>query len=183
MKRDYNTGVATDVTFFTGIEIEKTPAFGMLTLFVVGRHNSQTILDIVKESHTYTDQSRHIKHIYFGANQSFHTNGVNDVVGWMPWEEMIKACLEAGLWCTLDFDVSETEGLLESPLVEYRRFIPQISVKLPYIKQLGYNATLKIDDKDFAATNPGVWCHNLQDLLGRDCFTDWDQYGKDEIIK
>jgi hypothetical protein len=54
---------------------------------------------------------------------------------------------------------------------------------LPYLNQLGYNATLKIDDKDFAATNPGVWCHNLQDLLGRDRFTDWDQYGKDEIIK
>jgi hypothetical protein len=42
---------------------------------------------------------------------------------------------------------------------------------------------LKIDDKDFAATNPGVWCHNLRDLMGRDRFTDWDQYGKDEIIK
>jgi hypothetical protein len=53
----------------------------------------------------------------------------------------------------------------------------------PYLNQLGYNATLKIDDKDFNATNPGVWCHNLQDLLGRDRFTNWDQYGKDEIIK
>ena len=41
----------------------------------------------------------------------------------------------------------------------------------------------KIDDKDFAATNHGVWCHNLHDLLGRDKFTSWDQYGKDEIIK
>jgi hypothetical protein len=96
---------------------------------------------------------------------------------------MIKACLDKDFWCTLDFDVRETEGLLESGLTEYRRFIPQISVKLPYLNQLGYNATLKIDDKDFAATNPGVWCHNLQDLLGRDKFTDWDQYGKDEIIK
>ena len=183
MKRNYQTGIAEDITFFTGIEIEKTPAFGMLTLFVVGVHDSKMILDIVKESHTYIDQSKHIKHIYFGANQSFHTDGVDDVAGWTPWEKMIKACLEADLWCTLDFDVRETEGLLESPLVEYRRFIPQISVKLPYIKQLGYNATLKIDDKDFAATNPGVWCHNLQDLMSRDRFTDWDQYGKDEIIK
>jgi hypothetical protein len=98
---------------------------------------------------------------------------------------MIYVCLDAedGFWCTLDFDVKETEGLLESGLTEKRRFIPQISVKLPYLNQLGYNATLKIDDKDFNATNPGVWCHNLQDLLGRDRFTNWDQYGKDEIIK
>lgn len=183
MKRDYTTGVAENITFFTGIEIEKTPAFGMLTLFVVGVHNPEEILKIVKESHSYIDTAKHIKHIYFGANQSFKTEGVNDIAGWTPWEKMIKGCLEADLWCTLDFDVTETEGLLESPLVEYRRFIPQISVKLPYIRQLGYNATLKIDDKDFAATNPGVWCHNLQDLLRRDRFTDWDQYGKDEIIK
>ena len=98
---------------------------------------------------------------------------------------MIYVCLDAddGFWCTLDLDVSETEGLLESGLVEKRQFIPQISVKLPYLQQLGYNATIKIDDKDFKATTPGVWCHNLHDLLGRDKFTSWDQYGKDEIIK
>lgn len=183
MKRDYTSGVATDITFFTGVEIEKTPAYGMKTLFVVGVHDPYTILDIVKESRSYNDESKHIKHIYFGANQSFHTKGTNDIEGWRPWEDMIKTCLDADLWCTLDFDVCETEGLLESGLTENRRFIPQISVKLPYLNQLGYNATLKIDDKDFNATNPGVWCHNLQDLLGRDRFTDWDQYGKDEIIK
>jgi len=175
VKRDYNTGVVDNVEFFVGTEIEKTPAYGMKTLFVVGVHNSDKIIDLAK--------NRECRHVYFGANQSFKTEGVDDVDGWSPWEKMIKICLEADLWCTLDFDVTETEGLLESPLIEYRRFIPQISVKLPYVKQLGYNATLKIDDKDFAATNPGVWCHNLQDLLGRDCFTDWDQYGKDEIIK
>lgn len=183
MKRNYESGVKEDITFFVGTEIEHTPAYGMMTLFVVGTHDPQTIFQMVKESKSNKDVSKHIKHIYFGANQSFRTKGVNDSAGWAPWEKMIKACLDEDLWCTLDFDVSETEGLLESPLVEYRRFIPQISVKLPYVKQLGYNATLKIDDKDFAATNPGVWCHNLQDLMGRDKFTDWDQYGKDEIIK
>jgi hypothetical protein len=175
MKRDYNSGIKDDVTFFVGTEIEHTPAYGMRTLFVVGVHDIEKLVTLAKE--------KQCGHIYFGANQSFKTQGVDDVEGWSPWERMIKGCLEKNFWCTLDFDVKETEGLLESPLIEYRRFIPQISVKLPYIKQLGYNATLKIDDKDFAATNPGVWCHNLQDLLGRDRFTDWDQYGKDEIIK
>jgi hypothetical protein len=185
MKRDYKDGVKDNITFFTGVEIERTPAYGMKTLFVVGVHDPYTILDIVKESRSYTDQSKHITHIYFGANQSFKTKGVNDVETWRPWENMIYVCLDSeyDLWCTLDFDICETEGLLESGLTEKRRFIPQISVKLPYIQQLGYNATLKIDDKDFKASNPGVWCHNLQDLLGRDRFTNWDQYGKDEIIK
>jgi hypothetical protein len=175
MKRDYDTGVAEEVVLFTGIEIEKTPAYGMKTLFVVGVQNEQTITNLAKD-HNCT-------HIYFGANQSFPKLDTNNGEGWQPWEFMIQECLDAGFWCTLDFDVSVVEGVLESCLVEHRQFIPQISVKLPYLQQLGYNATIKIDDKDFAATNHGVWCHNLHDLLGRDKFTSWDQYGKDEIIK
>jgi hypothetical protein len=167
MKRDYTAGVAKDITFFTGIEIEKTPAYGMKTLFVVGVHDDQIITTMAKNNDC--------THIYFGANQSFKTGGVNDAQNWRMWEDMIYVCLEEGYWCTLDLVVSEVEGLLESGLVEKQQFIPQISVKLPYLQQLGYNATIKIDDKDFKATNPGVWCHNLHDLLGRDRFTRWDQ--------
>ena len=101
MKRNYDTGVADSITFFTGVEIEKTPAYGMKTLFVVGVHDPYTILDIVKESRSYTDQSKHITHIYFGANQSFKTNGVNDAETWRPWENMIYVCLDSeyDLWC------------------------------------------------------------------------------------
>ena len=43
MKRDYEQGVHTDITFFTGVEIEKTPAYGMKTLFVVGVHDPYVI--------------------------------------------------------------------------------------------------------------------------------------------
>jgi hypothetical protein len=175
MKRNYESGVADSITFFTGIEIEKTPAYGMKTLFVVGVHDDQIITTMAKNNDC--------THIYFGANQSFKTDGVNDAQNWRMWEDMIYVCLEEGYWCTLDLDVNEVEGLLESGLVEKQKFIPQISVKLPYLQQLGYNATIKIDDKDFKATNPGVWCHSLHDLLDRNKFTSWDQYGKDEIIK
>ena len=175
MKRDYQTGIADSITFFTGVEIEKTPAYGMKTLFVVGAHDPYVIMELARE--------HNCKHIYSGANQSFQTKGVNDTETWRPWEDMIYVLLENDYWCTLDLDVKDVEGLLESGLIEKRRFIPQISVKLPYLQQLGYNATIKLDDKDFNATNPGVWCHNLQDLLGRDRFTNWDQYGKDEIIQ
>ena len=79
--------------------------------------------------------------------------------------------------------MSDVEEVLESGFSEYHNFIPMISVKLPYINQLGYNATLKIDDKDFAATNPGVWCHSLHRLQYRNAFTGWSKYTKDEIIK
>jgi len=183
MKRDYTSGVAGDITFFTGVEIEKTPAYGMKTLFVVGTHDPQTVLHIAGDTQALLDESKRIKHIYFGANQSFPKLRTNDADGWSPWEYMIQECLDAGYWCTLDFDVSEAEGLLESGLTENRRFIPQISVKLPYLTQLGYNATIKIDDKDFDATNPGVWCLPLSACTQRKYFTNWDCYTQDEIIK
>ena len=123
-----------------------------------------------------------VEHIYFGANQSFPKCGVNDVGVWRPWETMIKFFLKHDYLCTLDIDVSCAEGLLESGLTEYHNFIPMISVKLPYINQFGYNATLKIDDRDFRATNPGVWCHSLHKLQDRNQFTNWSKYTKDEPV-
>jgi hypothetical protein len=179
MKREYTSGTAEAVTFFVGDEIERTPAYGMKTLFVVGVHEPQDILDLLRTKLAYSV----VTHIYFGANQSFNPAGTNDVATWRPWEDMIYVLLENNYWCTLDLDVKDVEGLLESGLTEKRRFIPQISVKLPYLQQLGYNATIKLDDVDFNATNPGVWCHKLNTLLDENKFTNWDQYGKDEIIK
>ena len=162
-----------NVKFFTGTEVEHTPAFGMKTLFVVGLQSATDV----------QDQLSDCEHIYFGANMSFPSSiRTNDSVFWTPWENMIQQCLDAGYWCTLDIDVSQVEGLLESGLCEHNNFIPMISVKIPYIRQLGYNATIKIDDKDFAATNPGVWCHSLHTLQKRSVFTDWSKYTKDQIV-
>jgi len=165
------------VSFFVGTEVEHTPAYGMLTLFVVGAHDPHTVLTVVKNYH------KKIQHIYFGANQSFPALDVNDGEGWRDWEFMIQTCLDLGFLCTLDLDVNQSEGLLESSLVEHNNFIPMISVKLPYIRQFGYNATLKIDDRDFRATNPGVWCHSLHSLQKRSVFTDWSKYTQDEVLK
>jgi hypothetical protein len=97
---------------------------------------------------------------------------------------MIFHFLKKYYLCKLDFDVSDIEGILDSGYTEYNNFIPMISVKVPYIQQLGYNATLKIDDINFKATNPGVWCHSVHTLMKRDMiFTDWSKYTQDEIIK
>ena len=164
-----------DVSFFVGSEVEHTPAFGLRTLFVVGVHDSQLVRQ--------TALNNRCEHIYFGANQSFPKPTINDAVVWRPWETMIQDCLEHKWLCTLDLDHAQAEGLLESMLVEFDNFIPMISVKLPYIRQFGYNAVVKIDDRDFAATNPGVWCHSLHDLQKRSVFTDWSKYTQDEVIK
>jgi hypothetical protein len=163
------------VSFFLGREVEHTPAMGLRTLFVVGLQDPQIVLQEFNNNDC--------EHIYFGANQSFPNLVTNDGDNWREWESMISDCLERGILCTLDLDSTCTEGLAESGLVEYNNFIPMISVKLPYVQLLGYNATLKIDDKDFAKTNPGVWCHSLHELRDRTKFTDWSKYTKDEVIQ
>ena len=163
------------VSFFVGTEVEHSPAHGERTLFVVGVQDSSIVI---------TEARRHsCPHIYFGANQSFPQLDVNDADGWRPWETMIEDCLDAAFTCTLDLDVGCAEGLLESALVERHNFVPMLSVKLPYIRQFPYGTTLKLDDKDFAATNPGVWCHNLHDLQKRRVFTPWSKYTQDKVLK
>lgn len=164
----------TKKNFFFGTEVEHTPAYGKKTLFVIGL---QDVTDIHLEATKHS-----CDHIYFGANQSFPNISTNDQA-WFQWEDMITPMLKNNFLCTLDIDITQVEGLCESGLVEFHNFIPMISAKIPYLRLLGYNATLKIDDRDFAATNPGVWCHNLHDLQDRSKFTDWSQYSNDEIIR
>ena len=168
--------------FFIGTEVEHTPAYGLRTLFVVGVQPVQEIQDWVDDFASYEDESKQIRHIYFGANQSFPNPEVNDFEIWEAWSGMIVPFLEQDYMCTLDIDVRSVEVLGEGVLCEYDKFIPMISVKLPYIHMLNYNTTLKIDDKDFKATNPGVWCHSVHDLMDRRQFTPWNHYTKDEVL-
>lgn len=174
MKRDYVDGVKDDVVYFTGMEIERTPAFGLMTLFVVGIQDPNEIIEVAKKEKCEA--------IYFGANQSFPNPEPSDVQ-WSQWEDMIiKVLTSYKVYCTLDVDAKCVNGLLETKLVEHNRFIPMISVKLPYLQQLNYNTTIKIDDIDFDATNPGIWCHSLTSLLDRKNFTSWCEYKNDKPI-
>ena len=170
-----------DIKFFFGREVEHTPAFGMNTLFVVGLHSVESIQQQLDDKNTLTDQSHHVNHIYFGANQSFPKLRYEDADKWRQWENMILPFLGRGHWCTLDLDISCVPGLTDGSLCEQDLFIPMISVKIPYIRTLGYNAVIKIDDTDFAHSTPGVWCHSLHNLQNRDHFTDWSKYRNDVI--
>lgn len=169
-----NTEQRQDVVYFTGYEVEHTIAYGMKTLFVVGTPPVREILEKAIE----TD----CKHIYFGTSQSFNPKEISQAE-YRPWDEVIMPLLETGYWVTLDFDIKHAEGVIESGYCEYDRFIPMISCKLPYIKQFNYNATLKLDDTTWGHSNPGVWTHQLHDLMAKDKYTYWDQYTQDEAIK
>jgi len=171
MNRDYDTGIQDNVQFFFGEEVEHTPAFGMNTLFVVGIHPNDTIESKLRS---------HIKHIFFGANHSFNPRTPEE---WDAWETMIMHFLKKDYLCSLDIPLNAVEEFNEGGLNEFNNFIPQIRVPIPYIRLWNYNTMLKIDDKDFKATNPGVWSHSLHTLMDRKNFTDWSQYKNDKIVK
>jgi hypothetical protein len=170
MKRDYTTGEESDVQFFTGVEVEHTPAFGKMTLFVTGIHPVEEIALNLQGC----------EHIFFGANHSYNPQSPEE---WDAWEKMILFFLDKDYLCSLDIPLSAVEEFHDGGLCESDNFIPQIRIPIPYIKLWNYNTMLKIDDKDFKATNPGVWSHSLHTLQDRSKFTDWAQYKNDKVIK
>lgn len=170
MNRDYDDGVKDDVVYFTGYEVEHTPVHGEHTLFVVGPQDPAEVIAKAKKEA--------VEHIYLGANQSFNIDGGTS----RQWDGLVQELCQAGFWVTLDYDVRYHEYVLEAGYNEQNKFISMISVKLPYIDQLNYNACVKIDDKDFKASNAGVWVHYVRDLQPRDKFTSWEKYENDSPI-
>jgi hypothetical protein len=175
MKRDYQTGESDDVIYFVGNEVEHTPAYGMETLFVTG---VRPVEEIASQLTKVTRKS--IQHIFFGANHSYNPQTYDEH---KAWEDMITFFLDKDYLCSLDIPISQVEEFNDCGLNEYNNFIPQIRVPIPYIRLWNYNTMLKIDDKDFNATNPGVWSHSLHTLMNRKHFTDWRQYKEDKILK
>ena len=158
--------------YFIGTEVENTAMKGEKTLFIVG---VKEVNEIVEHALAHG-----IRHLYFGTSQSFTPE--NDLA-WTAWTHMIQELLDKKFWCTLDFGVEYAEQVLNMGLDEYDNYISMISVKLPYIKQFNYNATLKVDDITWGHSNSGVWCHPLHDLQNRDVYTDWKDYKGDENIE
>jgi hypothetical protein len=170
MNRDYTTGYADSVIFFIGNEVEHTPAYGKRTLFVTGVQPIEHICLNLQGC----------EHIFFGANHSYNPQTHEEH---KEWEEMIMFFLNKDYLCSLDVPINQVEEFNDSGLCEFDNFIPQIRVPIPYIRLWNYNTMLKIDDRNFKATNPGVWSHSLHSLMDRSKFTDWSQYKNDEIIK
>ena len=161
------------IVYFLGTEVEHTICHGMKTLFVVGTPPLDEILSKAEE--------HKVEQIYFGTSQSFQPKS-NTHEEYEPWDNVIVGCLKKDYWVALDFGVEHIEGVLEACYSEYEKFVPMISVKIPYIDQLNYNATLKIDDTTWGATNPGVWTHHLQSLMGKENYTHWGQYTVDKPL-
>lgn len=173
MKRIYeyveNDG---NVNFFIGREVEKTPAYSMNTLFVVGVQDVEVVHRLATKWQ--------VEHIFFGANHSFNPQTPEE---WNNWEKMIEHFLKLNWLCSLDIPFSAIEQFNEGGLCEFNNFIPQLRIPIPYVKLWNYNTMLKIDDASFNVSNPGVWCHRLHDLMESSKFTNWQEYSQDKIVK
>lgn len=179
MKRDYTDGVHDDVVFFRGIEIEKTRAFGMPTLFVVG---TPPIADVLEAARFHAPGADEFwcQHIYLGANQSFEPG--EDKEKWNEWDSLVEGLTNKGFLVTVDHDVKYSHWFLESCYADNLLVIPMVSIKIPYLDQYNYNACFKFDDSDFAHSNRGVWVHSMHDITDPDKFTAWHEYKKDTPI-
>ena len=98
MERVYSEQATEEVSFFIGTEVEKSPANGKKTLFVVGLQNVKDIKKFAEENN--------ITHIYLGANMSF--NGTNA----LTWCAIAKDLLESDYWVTLDYKLQYYETVL-----------------------------------------------------------------------
>lgn len=162
-----------NVKFFIGPEVEMTPAHGKKTLFVVGEQSVEEIIQ-----HAKNDGAMHV---FLGANHSFDSSVVIE-----SWVSMIEGLLNAGYMVTLDYSVEFHKYLLDNlpeSVWKSRNFIPLVSVRIPNIENSGPNLTVKIDDIDFAATNPGVWCMHYSELIDSNRFTGWSDYDSDRVIR
>ena len=89
------------------------------------------------------------KHILFGA-----TYDPKDANEYIAWDNMIPSPFKGRILVNL-LDIPLLLQEFEGGLVEKDNFIPTL-VPVSYAKLWNYNTMLKIDDKDFKASHPGV---------------------------
>lgn len=137
------------------IETAHTPAHGRPTLFVTGIPDLQKLLtEALSKSTT---------HIHLGVDGSFAPDGPGY---WKKWDDVILELLKQEVWVTLEFAERYVHDVLESGYTEYDTFIPLIVVDVPYIRQLGYNATIKLNESNVN----NAWYHSIHELMDRSKF-------------
>jgi hypothetical protein len=170
MKRDYADGIKDNATFFVGEEVEKTATEGMKTLFVVGLQRTASVVRHAEKHKT--------KHIYFGANHSYKVldgSEINQI------SSQLKYFLDKDYHVTIDTNPAyRFKDIMD--LLTYPRFTIVYGIRMDNIMDMKGNVVIKLDDADFKATNPGVWCWSVRDMIDDKHFTDWSEYGADETL-
>jgi hypothetical protein len=170
MKRPYTTTPKNEqVTYFVGTEIEKTNAVGLKTLFVAtDKLNVPTITMYAKQYQC--------KHIYIGANKCIRHLDDN-------LRPTIRNLLK-DYHVTIDYPyrLHEDIKLKFAEFWKEENFTAIVSFENPHVEH-DVNVYFKWDDRGFNSTNEGVYVIPVKDTLKEEYKTNWEDYGKDEIIK
>jgi len=170
MKRNYSTGIKKDVTVFSGIEVEHTPAYGLQTLFLA---RNDLTFDQIQELAVLSNAEA----IYYGANRSY-------IHGHYMQVPQIMKFLEHGYYVTVDypFELHQLVSQKFALLWKHEKFIPFCSIIMPDSEE-DSSLCFKIDDINFNKTNPGVWTMSMKDFKDKAGFTKWDDYKQDEPME
>jgi len=169
MKRQFDTDK--DVVYYVGVNVENTLAYGHTTLFLNEMRPAKMIIDIARD--------RDCSHIYIGANGTFKPKTDGD---WKAYDELVECLTEAKFLVTMEHNLTQSAWFLDSCFADNNMVIPVLTVEIPYIAQYGNQACLKITDKSFDETNPGVWVHSYNDMTSTESFTHWSKYNEDKPI-
>jgi hypothetical protein len=161
-------------SFYVGPNVEHSPAYSKKTLFVVGKQDSNKIINLARENKA--------THIFLGANHSFDFDPTDNT---RYWDSTITALLDRGFWVTLNYPAHQHESILKM-LNQFiwlsRLFVPLLSIRIPKLQTSNGNLSVKFDD-DFKGSNPGVWCMHFHQVTDSNRFTDWIEYSTDLIIE
>lgn len=173
-----------ETRFFIGPEVEQTPAFNKKTLFVVGLEDTTLVENLARQEK--------VQHIFLSANRSFDC--VQEITPGLfmvgennakAWNDQIQHLLDKGFMVSLDYPAHKHEmvlRILNKTVWQSRNFVPILSVMVPHVSNSNINLTVKIDDINFKATNPGVWCMHYREVTDSNRFTDWQDYGSDTVL-
>ena len=126
------------------IESSNSPAKGLLTLFLDGwfdRSHVVMLIDAVQEDASVRTFGLNLSHLRFGNNQTFDTKQPN------LWFDNLRYFLREGFWCTLEIHMKQLAMVQKTGLCRQARFIPLLHLGIPHALELGYNATLEIDNQ------------------------------------
>jgi hypothetical protein len=165
--------VTNTAKMFVGVEVERTPYFGLRTLFVVSSPQDQVdlITDLAKQNDC--------EHIFLGANHSYEPQTIEEAREWSmaisTLAKKYKISVDVGSNCLHYFRHSKTHLI--------KNICLQVRLEISDLSEYNNLVMIKIDDSGFRHSNPGIWTTPLTTICSDKNFTAWDEYNKDRIVK
>lgn len=173
MNRTYENMTTNTAKMFVGREVERTPYFGLTTLFVVGSPQDQVDL-IIKHA-----DANNCEHIFLGANHSYEPQSIEEANEW----SMAISTLSKKYKISVDVGSNFLHYFRHSKSHLVKNICLQVRLEISDMHEYNNLVMIKIDDSGFKHSNPGIWTTPLTTICSDQNFTAWDAYSQDRIVK